>query len=115
MPLDSNINVYEALFISQCLNIYIHHIHEKNSKINILEIGLAYGTSSIIMLNQLIHLIVHSIFYILSQCELINVDGNEQKFRDMKSVQVAGDDRDVKDRIKINDIHSNNQNSNNSA
>jgi uncharacterized protein len=35
------------------------------------------------------------------------VDGNEQKFRDMKSVQVAGDDRDVKDRIKINDIHSN--------
>jgi predicted O-methyltransferase YrrM len=56
IPLDSNINVYEALFISQCLNLYINHIHKINTKINILEIGLAYGTSSIIMLNQLIHL-----------------------------------------------------------
>lgn len=56
IELDSNINVYEALFISQCLQYYIQEYHKPNTKFNLLEIGLAYGTSSIIMLNQLLKL-----------------------------------------------------------
>jgi len=52
IPLDSNINIYEACFISLLVNIYIKKYKKKN-KINILEIGLAYGTSSLIILNQL--------------------------------------------------------------
>jgi len=56
IELDSNINVYEALFISQCLQLYIQEYHKPKTKFNILEIGLAYGTSSIIMLNQLFKL-----------------------------------------------------------
>ena len=56
IDLDSNINIYEALFISQCLQLYIQEYHKPKTKFNILEIGLAYGTSSIIMLNQLLKL-----------------------------------------------------------
>ena len=56
IPLDSNINVYEALFISQCLDLYIQKYHTPKTKFNLLEIGLAFGTSSIIMLNQLLKL-----------------------------------------------------------
>jgi predicted O-methyltransferase YrrM len=53
IPLDSNINIYEACFISSLINIYIKKYKKKN-KLNILEIGLAYGTSALIILNQLI-------------------------------------------------------------
>jgi len=52
IPLHSNINVYEACFISQLCNIYISK--NKNKTLNILEIGLAYGTSSLILINQLL-------------------------------------------------------------
>lgn len=49
IPLDSNINVYEACFISMLCDIYIN-----NNKLNILEIGLAYGTSTLIILNSIL-------------------------------------------------------------
>ena len=42
IPLDSNINIYEACFISQLVNIYIKK-YKENKKLNILEIGFAYG------------------------------------------------------------------------
>lgn len=53
IPLDSNINVFEACFISLLINIYIKKYKNKN-KLNILEIGLAFGTSALIIINQLI-------------------------------------------------------------
>jgi predicted O-methyltransferase YrrM len=53
--LDSNINIYEACFISLLVNNYIKEYKNDNKKINILEIGLAYGTSSIVILNQLLN------------------------------------------------------------
>jgi predicted O-methyltransferase YrrM len=53
IPLHSNINVYESVFISLLVNIYINK-YKKKQKLNILEIGFAYGTSTLILLNQLI-------------------------------------------------------------
>lgn len=53
IKLDSNINVYEACFISLLCNIYITKYKFK-TKLNILEIGLAFGTSALIIVNQLI-------------------------------------------------------------
>jgi predicted O-methyltransferase YrrM len=53
IPLDSNINVYEACFISSLVNIYINK-YKKNDELNILEIGLAYGTSCLIIINQIL-------------------------------------------------------------
>ena len=53
IPLDSNINVYEACFISLLINIYIK-TYKTNDTLNILEVGLAYGTSALIILNQLL-------------------------------------------------------------
>ena len=53
IPLDSNINVYEACFISILTNIYINN-YKKKGVLNILEIGLAYGTSSLILINKLL-------------------------------------------------------------
>jgi predicted O-methyltransferase YrrM len=49
---DSNINIYEAGFISLLIQIYIKK-YKTTEKVNVLEIGLAYGTSSIIILNEL--------------------------------------------------------------
>lgn len=54
IPLDSNINIYEAGFMSLLVNIYIKK-YKKNGKLNILEIGLAYGTSALILINQLLN------------------------------------------------------------
>ena len=54
IQLDSNINIYEACFISQLINIYIDK-YKKKSKLNILEIGFAYGTSTLIILNQILN------------------------------------------------------------
>jgi hypothetical protein len=51
IALDSNINIYEACFISILTNIYINNYKTKG-KLNILEIGLAYGTSCLILMNQ---------------------------------------------------------------
>jgi predicted O-methyltransferase YrrM len=53
VPLNSNINVYEACFISLLVEIYIK-TYKKNTTLNILEIGLAYGTSSIIIINKIL-------------------------------------------------------------
>ena len=53
IPLDSNINIYEACFISQLVNIYIKK-YKENKKLNILEIGFAYGTSTLIIMNQVL-------------------------------------------------------------
>jgi len=55
IELDSNINIYEACFISLLVNNYINNYKNDNKKMNILEIGLAYGTSSIVMLNQVLN------------------------------------------------------------
>jgi predicted O-methyltransferase YrrM len=55
IQLDSNINIYEACFINLLINNYIHKYKLNNSKINVLELGLAYGTSSIVILNKLIN------------------------------------------------------------
>lgn len=52
--LDSNINVYEACFIALCIQIYISKFYKKGNNLNILEIGLAYGTSSLVIANELI-------------------------------------------------------------
>ena len=58
VKLDSNINVYEACFISQITKIYMENyknkIDKKDKELSILEIGFAYGTSALIFLNQLI-------------------------------------------------------------
>jgi predicted O-methyltransferase YrrM len=50
---DSNINSYEACFIAKLIRIFIR---EKKDKLplNVLELGLARGTSAIIILNELI-------------------------------------------------------------
>lgn len=53
IPLNSNINIYEACFISMLVDIYIKK-YKDNGKLNILEIGLAYGTSSLILMNKLL-------------------------------------------------------------
>jgi hypothetical protein len=50
VPLYSNISIYEACFISLLIKIYMNNTTKK--KLNILEIGLAYGTSSLILMNQ---------------------------------------------------------------
>ena len=53
IALDSNINIYEACFIAQLINIYIKK-YKTNKSLNILEIGLAYGTSALIIINEMI-------------------------------------------------------------
>lgn len=55
VDLNSNINVYEACFIGLCVKTYLNrYVEDKTSSLNILEIGLAYGTSSIHIVNQLL-------------------------------------------------------------
>ena len=53
IKLDSNINVYEACFIAKLINIYINN-YKKNKTLRIVEIGLAYGTSALIIVNEMI-------------------------------------------------------------
>ena len=53
IKLDSNINVYEACFISRLINIYIN-TYKTNKTLRIVEIGLAYGTSALIIVNEMI-------------------------------------------------------------
>lgn len=54
IQLDSNINIYEACFISLLTQKYIDNFKKNRTKLNILEIGLAYGTSSIVILNKIL-------------------------------------------------------------
>ena len=51
--LDSNINIYEAGFISLLMQIFITN-KDNNNTLNVLEIGCAYGTSSIVIANMLV-------------------------------------------------------------
>ena len=52
IKLDSNINVYEACFISLITKLFL--LKNKNKQnINLLEIGFAFGTSALIFMNQL--------------------------------------------------------------
>ena len=53
IKLDSNINVYEACFISKLINIYIN-TYKKNKTLRVVEIGLAYGTSALVIINEII-------------------------------------------------------------
>ena len=53
IPLDSNINIYEAGFISLLMQIFMTN-KDNNSTLNVLEIGCAYGTSSIVIANMLV-------------------------------------------------------------
>jgi len=55
LKLDSNINVYEACFISVLIDIYIKTYSTATQPINIVEIGLAYGTSTITALNKVMN------------------------------------------------------------
>ena len=49
-PLHSQINIYEGIFISEVIKAYV----KKSMKnLSILEIGCAYGTSAMFMLNML--------------------------------------------------------------
>lgn len=53
IALDSNINVYEGCFISLVFQCYLQH-NPNIKEFNVCEIGLAYGTSSMIILNEII-------------------------------------------------------------
>lgn len=53
IALDSNINVYEGCFISLVFQAYLQHNPDIKT-FNVCEIGLAYGTSSMIILNEVI-------------------------------------------------------------
>jgi predicted O-methyltransferase YrrM len=52
IKLNSNINVYEACFISLVTENYLKSYKSDKKNFNILEIGFAYGTSAIIFFNQ---------------------------------------------------------------
>lgn len=54
IELNSNINLYEACFIGLCVKTYIDTYTNNKSSINVLEIGLAYATSSIHIINRLL-------------------------------------------------------------
>lgn len=51
--LHSNINVYEGCFISGLVHHYLMNFKAKTEKtLNIMEVGLAYGTSTLIIMNK---------------------------------------------------------------
>ncbi len=55
IKLDSNINVYEACFIARLINIYINtYKTTPNETLRVVEIGLAYGTSALIIINEIL-------------------------------------------------------------
>ncbi len=58
IDLHSNINIYEAGFTSLIIQTYIKHNMESliSTGMNVLEIGLARGTSSIVILNEMMKL-----------------------------------------------------------
>lgn len=51
---DSNINSYEACFIAQLIRIFVREFKKDKLPLTVLELGLARGTSAIIILNELI-------------------------------------------------------------
>lgn len=55
IELNSNINVYEACFIARLINIYINTYKTNPDEIlRVVEVGLAYGTSALIIINEII-------------------------------------------------------------
>lgn len=55
IELNSNINVYEACFIARLINIYINTYKTNSDEIlRVVEVGLAYGTSALIIINEII-------------------------------------------------------------
>lgn len=52
LSMDSNISVYEACFIGLLVDTYIRN--SSPSRMRILEIGLAYGTSTLILMNAIL-------------------------------------------------------------
>lgn len=56
VELDSNINVYEACFISLLVEIYLKKYKPvmDDESLNVIEVGLAYGTSTITIMNKII-------------------------------------------------------------
>jgi predicted O-methyltransferase YrrM len=53
---DSNINSYEGCFIAKLIQIYNKDYKKDKVPLNVLELGLARGTSALIILNELIKL-----------------------------------------------------------
>ena len=53
---DSNINSYEGCFIAKLIQIYNQKYKKDKLPLNVLELGLARGTSALIILNELIKL-----------------------------------------------------------
>jgi predicted O-methyltransferase YrrM len=51
---DSNINSYEACFITKLIRIFIREYKKDKLPLSVVEIGLARGTSALILLNELI-------------------------------------------------------------
>jgi predicted O-methyltransferase YrrM len=51
---DSNINSYEACFIAQLIRIYAKEYKKDTLPLSIVEIGLARGTSALIIINELL-------------------------------------------------------------
>jgi predicted O-methyltransferase YrrM len=51
---DSNINSYEACFIAKLIRIFIREFKKDKLPLTVLELGLARGTSALIILNELI-------------------------------------------------------------
>jgi predicted O-methyltransferase YrrM len=55
IELDSNINIYEACFIARLINIYINTYKIiPDEPLRVVEVGLAYGTSALIIINEII-------------------------------------------------------------
>jgi predicted O-methyltransferase YrrM len=51
---DSNINSYEACFIAKLIRIFVREYKKDKLPLTVLELGLARGTSALIILNELI-------------------------------------------------------------
>ena len=51
---DSNINSYEACFITKLIRIFNREYKNKKDPLTVIEIGLARGTSALVILNELI-------------------------------------------------------------
>jgi predicted O-methyltransferase YrrM len=52
---DSNINSYEACFIAKLIRIFVREYKKDKLPLTVLELGLARGTSALIILNELIN------------------------------------------------------------
>jgi len=55
LDLNSHISIYEASFIGLCVQTYLNkYVKDKKASLNVLEVGLAYGTSIVHILNRLL-------------------------------------------------------------